>query len=252
MSEAWPYSPVLWGISRRGGVIAAGCMVAVACMTVTATRGVAADRTSASTSAPGDRISFEIPAQPLASALQAYGVRTGLQIMYESRSATGLQSRAVTGEFSREAALELLLSGTGLRVRYATPTAITLARGTGLDLPPPDPLLEANLSIGELRIRASKETDPAALQHYAESVQIDIQAALRKDPRTGSGNYTARLELWIDAAHTIRKARFVRSTGDEARDAAVTAVLLGLRTTSRFAPANIPMPIRIGIVVKSQ
>lgn len=232
------------GISRpRRPVVAAA--FALGCLAVT-TAGV-------NGATPGERISFDIPAQSLVSALRAYGERTGVQIMYESHSAAGLQSHAVTGVFSLDEALTLLLTGTGLRVRHARSDAITLMPpgAGGFDMPPADPLLEADLSIGELRIRGEKPApDPTALQAYSESVQIDIAAALRKDPRTRSGSYRTSLDLWIDSARVIRKARLVHSTGDDARDAAVAGVLLGL-TTSRPAPANAPLPIRVSIVVRS-
>jgi hypothetical protein len=86
---------------------------------------------------------FRIPAQPLATALQAYGQRAGVQVLYESDSAVGRQSMAVEGEFTRNQALELLLSGTNLEVHYTRSDAITLVpRGVrGKDDPPADPLV---------------------------------------------------------------------------------------------------------------
>jgi hypothetical protein len=103
---------------------------------------------------------FRIPAQPLATALQAYGQRAGVQVLYESDSAVGRQSMAVEGEFTRNQALELLLSGTNLEVHYTRSDAITLVpRGVrGKDDPPADPLVKADLSIGELRVRASSQS----------------------------------------------------------------------------------------------
>jgi hypothetical protein len=197
-------------------------------------------------------IIFQIPAQPLATALQAYGQRAGVQVLYESESAVGRQSVAVEGEFTQDQALKLLLSGTNLEVHYTRPDAITLApRNVGSkDAPPADPLVKADLSIGELRVHAPNHSGVAPPQDYSESVQLDIQSALRKNAKTRSGNYRAVLDLWIDSARVIQRTALLQSTGEADRDAAVTAALQGL-TTSRQPPANAPQPVRVVIVVKS-
>jgi Secretin and TonB N terminus short domain/TonB C terminal len=200
---------------------------------------------------PPTLMRFEIQAQPLATALQAYGQRTGVQVLYESRSADGRQSTAVEGEFTPGQALNLLLSGTGLDVHYARPDAITLAPPSirGADEPPSDPLVNADFSIGELRVRASgQRADLALLQDYNASVQADIETALQKNSRTRSGSYRAVMDLWISTARVIQKAALLQSTGDGDKDAAVVTALNGL-TISRPTPPNVPQPVRVAIIV---
>jgi hemoglobin/transferrin/lactoferrin receptor protein len=58
--------------------------------------------------------SFEIPAQPLASALNAFGRQAGLQVTLASSTTRGLTSRAVNGRYTPRQALALMLEGTGL------------------------------------------------------------------------------------------------------------------------------------------
>jgi hypothetical protein len=217
---------------------------ALACIGAASAAGPQSDRTA-------EQITFQIPAQPLATALQAYGQRAGVQVLYESDSAVGRQSAAVEGEFTRDKAIELLLSGTNLEVHYTRPDAITIAPHTirAKDEPPADPLVKADLSIGELRVRASNR-DTAPLQDYSESVQRDIQSALRRNAKTRSGNYRAVFDLWIDSARVVQKTALLQSTGEADRDAAVTAALQGL-ITSKAPPANTPLPVRVVIVVKS-
>jgi hypothetical protein len=197
-------------------------------------------------------IGFHIPAQPLANALQAYGQRTGVQVLYESNSAVGRTSGAVEGNFTPDAALNLLLTGTDLRVRYLRADAITLAPpSVDGDRPPSAPFATADLSLGTLRTRGSSDSDGAARLHdYSESVQADIQEALRKNAKTRAGNYRAVLDIWIDPSRTIQRTELFRSTGDHERDTAVTTVLSGL-TISRPAPANMPQPVRVVVLVKS-
>lgn len=201
---------------------------------------------------PDEAIAFHIPSQSLAAALQAYGQATGIQVLYESNSAQGRTSAAVDGKFTADAALNLLLRGTELRVRYIRPDAITLAPPVAevvSRVPPAIPLAASDLSLGTLRVRGSGGND-ARLQDYSQGVQMDIQNALRKNPRTRDGSYRAVLDLWIDPARTIERTELFRSTGDRERDAAVAATLRGV-TISRPAPANMPQPVRVGIVVNS-
>ncbi|WP_275189444.1 secretin and TonB N-terminal domain-containing protein [Bradyrhizobium sp. CSA112] len=203
---------------------------------------------------PDELIAFHIPPQPLAEALQSYGQTTGIQVLYESNSAVGRTSVAVEGKFTADAALNLLLKGTELRVRYIRPDAITLALPSAEAVnsaPPAIPLATSDLSLGTLRVRGSSDSDGAArLLDYSQRVQMDIQNALRKNPRTRDGSYRAVLDLWIDSARTIERTELFRSTGDRERDAAVAAALRGV-TISRPAPANTPQPVRVVIVVKS-
>lgn len=202
----------------------------------------------------GRTIAFRIPAQSLAGALQAYGQTTGIQVLYESNSALGRTSVAVEGTYAADEALNLLLTGTELKVRYIRPDAITLAlpsvEGVGY-APPAAPLATSDLSLGRLRVRRNGDADDAArLQDYSQRVQMDIHNALRKNARTRDGNYRAVLDIWIDPARTIERTEIFRSTGDHERDVAVLAALRGL-TISKPAPANTPQPVRVAIVVKS-
>ena len=211
----------------------------------------AQERQAAGTGAP---IAFNIPAQALASALQAYGQNTGVQVLYESRSAAGRRSSAVEGYFTPDVALDLLLAGTDLRVRYSRRDAITLAlpeaEGIG-SIPPAGPLATSDLSLGTLRVRGSSDNDAAArLQDYSQRVQMDIQNALRKNAKTRDGDYRAVLDIWVDPVRTIERTELFRSTGDRERDTAIAATLRGL-TISKPAPANMPQPVRLVIVVKS-
>jgi hypothetical protein len=199
-------------------------------------------------------VTFHIPSQPLADALQSYGQQAGVQVLYESRSATGQLSVAVEGTFTPEDALNLLLTGTELSIRYTRPNAITLARPfSEQDAPPPSPLVaKADLSLGTLRVRASSDEDDTtgALRDYSDSVQTDIQKALQKNAKTRVGSYRAVLDLWIDPSRTVQRTQLFQSTGDADRDTAVAAALQGI-VVSRPAPANMAQPVRVSIVVRS-
>ena len=68
------------------------------------------------------RIPFDIPAQPLATALAEYSVQSGVRVQYSAAATAGLISRAVAGDFSPAEALALLLEGSGLAARFETPS----------------------------------------------------------------------------------------------------------------------------------
>ncbi|WP_225672265.1 secretin and TonB N-terminal domain-containing protein [Bradyrhizobium hereditatis] len=209
----------------------------------------AEDRQAAKT---GELIAFDIPRQSLAGALQAYGQATGIQVLYESNSAVGRTSVAVEGKLTAHAALNLLLAETDLKVRYIRPDAITLSLPSAEGVsyaPPATALTSSSLSLGTLRVRGTND-EPAGLQDFSQRLQMDIQNALRKNPKTRDGSYRAVLDLWIDPARMIERTELLRSTGDRDRDAAVAAALRGLMV-SRPTPANTPQPVRVVIVVRS-
>ncbi|GAB3128443.1 TonB-dependent receptor [Novispirillum itersonii] len=69
---------------------------------------------------------FDIPAQPLAAAIAAYGRQSGVQVSLRAEDATGRTSAAVSGTLTAEAALTRLLQGTGLTAATATDGTVTL------------------------------------------------------------------------------------------------------------------------------
>jgi hemoglobin/transferrin/lactoferrin receptor protein len=60
---------------------------------------------------------FNIPAQPLASALNAFGRQSGLQVTLASATSRGVTSRPVQGSYTPLQALARMLAGTGIEFR---------------------------------------------------------------------------------------------------------------------------------------
>lgn len=67
---------------------------------------------------------FNIPAQPLASALNVFGRQSGLQVSLAASTSQGVTSRAVSGNLSAHAALARLLEGTGIPYTISNGTAV--------------------------------------------------------------------------------------------------------------------------------
>jgi iron complex outermembrane receptor protein len=75
--------------------------------------------------------SFDIPAQPLATALTEYGRQAGMQIFFP-RSAIGVaRTGAIKGSMTRQAALQKLLAGSSLQVRSDDGKTIVLGMQSG-------------------------------------------------------------------------------------------------------------------------
>lgn len=96
-------------MGRFGWLFACGCMLASSWTPPAA---------AASDSAAAARLSFAIPAQPLASALIAYGGQANVQVLVSGELAASLRSAPVQGELAPEEALAQLLRGTPLTYRF--------------------------------------------------------------------------------------------------------------------------------------
>ncbi|MTD92732.1 energy transducer TonB [Hyphomicrobium sp. xq] len=198
-------------------------------------------------------VNFRIPSQPLASALEGYARACGIEVLYESSVVEGKLSLPLEGEYTPEMALQMLLSGTELRVRYARKNAITLSAHVPEDeanLPPATALEEADLSLDTLKVSGGDTADAFRLREFGTVIQLEIERALRQNEKTRSGNYRVNVSLWVDASRKIRRVTLAQSTGDVERDASIPIALEGL-TLTRAPPANAPQPVQLVISVRS-
>jgi len=72
--------------------------------------------------------SYDIPAGPLATALNRFVETSGVALVYDSALTNGLSSPGLKGSFSTAEALSRLLSGSGVTYRQTGPGAFTLER----------------------------------------------------------------------------------------------------------------------------
>jgi hypothetical protein len=201
------------------------------------------------------KITFQIPEQPLVTALQAYSEESGVHVLYESGVEVGQLSVAIDGEFTREGALRTLLGNSNLLIRYARADSVVLVNPAAAmaDEPPDEVVLGGtDLALETLHVASPQAIVPdrAALNDYIGVLQQDVQQALRKGGKKSSGNYRVGLDLWVDPSRIIRKTEVFRSTGDRERDVAISEVLQGL-VIKKDPPARTQQPVRVMIVVKS-
>lgn len=235
------------GIVLAGGLAAAGlCLHSAAAAPATAV------------APPTDEAlkTYDIPAQPLTSAVEAYALATGIQVLYDRPIGAEPRSPGVSGTFSPRAALVRLLVGTGLVIHF------TDDRNVILELPkaahpdakapadrPPRNLPSLELStlevVGPLVLEAQAPPDEDA-RLYGTLIKSSVAEALARDPKTSRGQYLAGLSLWIAPSGTIRHASVFRSSGNAERDAAIRMVLEKL-TLGEHPPLDLLQPVNIQI-----
>ncbi|WP_173050333.1 TonB-dependent receptor [Nitrospira sp. KM1] len=81
---------------------------------------------------------FDIPAGSLAPALNRFADETSLQLVYDTKLADGRTTAGISGSYTVDQALKLLLVGTGLDYRFANDRTVTLqqAEGSAVIVPP--------------------------------------------------------------------------------------------------------------------
>jgi TonB family protein len=242
------------GLIRRRRLAAGAVIIAAATMAVDAP-AIASDTAQSPTGATARApAAFNIPPQPLAAALEAYSKTCGVQVLYDSRLASGRRSAGVEGVLTPEAALTTLLAGTDLVVRYTAANDVVLlpasedsiARGSFTA-----PIDAPVLALDTLRVDGStKLGDAPDYRAYAGIVQADIQAFLRRREDTRSGSYNIGLRLWLDPSGAVLRSQVFRSTGNEQRDAAIARALRDV-TISKPPPQQMPQPVSVMIVARA-
>ncbi len=86
-------------------------------------------------------VSFDVPAQPLARALDAFAEQAHMQILYKTETVAGLHSSTVAGRMMPEEALRTMLRGTGLSYQTSGPHTITVIQTSSMD---PTPAIQSN------------------------------------------------------------------------------------------------------------
>jgi len=202
-------------------------------------------------------LAFAIPAENLADALDRFSRTSNLQVLYDSRLAVGQHSTAVNGTLPISAALEILLQGTGLLIRYTRhhDVVLTSIGGDGsIDATTPANG-EAMLSLRPLYVYPPAEAASTAAgtipyRLYGGVVRSRIEEVLQRNGATNRGNYRVKLAIWVSPSGTLLRHALLQSSGDAARDRNISSALHNL-DFNQSPPADLPQPIDIGISVNA-
>lgn len=185
--------------------------------------------------AEGASVAFDIPAEPLAEAMDAYGEATGVALIYDTALATGRRSSPVHGLFTPEAAIARLLAGTNLDAVYGSPTAMTI-RPAPAQAAPPGPPLQPAISSGP----------DGPYRDFLGLVQHAVGRALCRTQAARPGAYRAVIRVWVAPQGSIGRAELATGTGTPARDRALLAALDGLDIGE--PPDALPQPLVLVIL----
>lgn len=75
--------------------------------------------------------SFNVRPQSLANALTIFGQQAGIQVSVDAAAVRALSSSGVSGSMSPQAAVERILSGTGLTYRFTSPVTVLIGKAAG-------------------------------------------------------------------------------------------------------------------------
>ena len=177
---------------------------------------------------------FDIPAQPLVSALNAYATAAHLELFYDGSLAVGRVSSAVHGILSPSAALQELLRGTDFVARLSDSDTMTIEAAPG----------PADMQLAEVKSRS------VGYSAYLATIQASLRDAFCHSPTTRTGAEDVLVRLWIAPSGMVSRAELLSSTGAGQRDAAYTAALLSLDVGVPPPPA-MPQPVTMMILPRS-
>ncbi len=175
---------------------------------------------------PEGTVSFNIPAQPLQSALDAYGAATGLEVLYDSKLALGRRTKGLKGSFTPTMGLRDLLEGTRLTAIYAGGDSFAVVAA-------PTSRNNAVQSFHD--------------QRYFGVIQSSIASAFCGDTEIQPGAYRVALKFWIGPDGRIRNPELLGSSRDPVRDQAVADALKRVAVDLPL-PAGMPQPITMIIM----
>ncbi|MDR4485118.1 MAG: TonB-dependent siderophore receptor [Nitrospirales bacterium] len=149
---------------------------------------------------------FNIPAQPMQTALDAFAQQSDLQMLYTMEIIEGLQSNAVKGTYSPEQALNLLLEGTGRTFHFADEHTITVVTSPG-GVESRNSATDASarklkpILVPEVVVKEVRDKDYAAI---ADSTGTKTDTPIIEIPQTI--NVITRAELDTRLVQTISQA----------------------------------------------
>jgi len=121
---------------------------------------------------------FEIPAQPLPQALTQFGAQSGIDIVADSALTVKKNSRGAHGADNPNAALQQLLSGTGLTFQHSDDQYLIVAANTGR---PAGTTTMETVTVTAQRVREDIQNVPIAVSAFSQKQLTERQIATGGD-----------------------------------------------------------------------
>lgn len=171
-------------------------------------------------------LQFDIPSQPLAAALRAYGKATGLEVFYDGSLSIGRHSTAIKGSFAPMLGLKALLRGTG----YVARTTEIVNTVTIVSAPPVAPL------------RATFDR----YQPYFAVLQARLSETLCTNDESMPSGEEVTFRFWLDPSGVIANAELFGPGRSGGRRRAIAGKIQGLQI-GKAPPAGLPQPLTMVI-----
>lgn len=196
---------------------------------------------SAQTAQPASRAWFDIPSQPLASALDAYSKATGVVIAYNGNLAVGRVSNPVKGQLDPQQAILLLLQGSGLIADYTASDAVVV-------VPAPN---ETSVTRSPSVIAQAALSQQSAIERrYSALLQERLNNALCAQRATRPGTYRAAISLWLGPSGSVTRVKLLATTGDPQRDTAIAEAARRV-SAGEAPPAQMTQPFTMVILPRA-
>ncbi|MCA1454171.1 STN domain-containing protein [Bradyrhizobium sp. BRP22] len=190
--------------------------------------GAASSALHAEPLSPHAKVQFDIPAQPLAEALVAYGATTGVEVFYDGSLALGQRSTAIKGEFAPIGALEAILRGTGY-----VPKASRYGDAISIIKTPRDLGVSQTAALGRF-------------EPYLAIVQARVTEALCKTDEAKPDEGEIMMSFWLDRSGRVFSAQLWNPELSADRQRVLLAGLQGL-DVGQAVPAGLPQPLAMVI-----
>ena len=180
-------------------------------------------------------VEFDIPALPLATALDRFAIASGRSALFSSTLVEGRTASPVRGRYAPPDALRRLLDGTGLMVEEViTGQFVALV----VKLASPQALASAAVERAAAQDR---------LLAYDSLLQARMWAAICADPQTARQDYQSLLRFEVDPVGRVARAQLLGTTGDRRRDAALVSALHRVQI-GRPPPPELVQPVTLLIL----
>lgn len=174
---------------------------------------------------------YDIPAQPLISAITAFGRQSGLQVVVDEALLATLQAHAVAGDMSADQALAHMLTGTGLTWRVIDDKTVAL------EVAPVTPLDSTQLAP----MTVTAERAERSIMNTATSVVVLDDETLEQRPGLQSTNDVLEGIPNVVSAGTGNFAPAVRGLDGTGPAQGADAFLAGTRPRLNIAVDGRPL-----------
>jgi outer membrane receptor protein involved in Fe transport len=144
------------------------------------------------------RETYDLPSQPLGEALRAVARANGQQLVADAKAIEGRRSPALSGAYTLEEAVRVLLRDTALTAEFSGQTVIIRGRARASDAQVTDAAEQGQIMVTGSRIRGAPPASPVTTLNAAQIVQAgqnDLGEAVRTLPQSFGGGQNPGVAL---------------------------------------------------------